>query len=84
MTLIEETVQIISEVLGTFAYSKVDFILNEDDTYICSECDSLPRLYPDSDLAIEAEAVGIPYDELCDRILRMSLVNRSFLGTSRI
>ena len=68
------------DVLGVLAYAKVDFIVRDDDTYICIECDSLPQLYPDSDMAIEAKAAGMTYEELCEKIMRTSLVDRAFLN----
>ncbi len=70
---LREAAETVSEVLGVLAYSKVDFIVRDDDTFICLECDSLPQLYADSDLAIEAEAAGMSYEDLCEKIMRTSL-----------
>ena len=77
---LSEAAEAVADVLGVLAYGKVDFIVKDDDTYICIECDSLPQLYPDSDLAIEANAAGMTYEELCEKIMRTSLVDRAFLN----
>ena len=77
---LSEAAEAVADVLGVLAYGKVDFIVRDDDTYICIECDSLPQLYPDSDLAIEANAAGMTYEELCEKIMRTSLVDRAFLN----
>ncbi len=63
----------VSSVLGVAAYSKVDFIVREDGSFVCLECDSLPQLYQDAHLVLEAEAAGISFGDLCDRIMTMSL-----------
>lgn len=70
------TAEKVSDVLGVAAYSKVDFIVREDGSYVCLECDSLPQLYQDAHLVQEAEAAGISFGELCDRIIEMSLRDR--------
>ncbi|MBR1854750.1 MAG: DUF2974 domain-containing protein [Lachnospiraceae bacterium] len=63
-----------AQVLGVKAYSKMDFIVRSDDSFVCLECDSLPQLYPDAHLVLEAKAAGISFEELCDRIIEMSLL----------
>lgn len=68
-----ETAEKISEILGVQAYSKVDFILREDGSYVVLECDSLPQLYQDAHLVLEAKAAGISFGDLCERILMRSM-----------
>ena len=63
----------ISSVLGVNAYSKVDFILREDGSWVCLECDSLPQLYQDAHFVMEANAAGIGFSDLCEKIVEMSL-----------
>lgn len=72
-----ETAEKVSEILGVQAYSKVDFILRSDGSYVVLECDSLPQLYQDAHLVLEAKAVGITFGDLCDRIITNSLKKRS-------
>ena len=63
----------VSDVLGAKVYSKADFIVREDGSFVCLECDLLPQLYRDAYLVQEAEAEGISFGELCDRIIELSL-----------
>ena len=67
------TAEKVSAVIGVTVYSKVDFIVREDGSYVCLECDSLPQLYQDAHLIQEAEAAGITYIDLYNRIMEVSL-----------
>lgn len=70
---LREIAERVSKILGVMAYSKVDFIVRSDGSYVCLECDSLPQLYQDAHLVLEAKAAGISFGDLCDKILEMSL-----------
>ncbi len=60
--------------LGLGDYSRIDFILDkEKGGFFCLEANTLPGMTPLSLLPMEAGAIGIGYDELCDRIARSSL-----------
>ena len=72
---LKATAEAVVDSLGVQAYGKVDFIVREDGLFVCLECDSLPQLYQDAHLVLEAQAAGISFGELCDRILEMSLRN---------
>ncbi|MBP5252303.1 MAG: DUF2974 domain-containing protein [Lachnospiraceae bacterium] len=64
--------------LGVNAYAKFDFIVGQDGkSFVCLECDSLPQLYPDSDLVISAKAAGRSFGDLCDKIMEISLVGKA-------
>lgn len=55
-------------------YARIDFILSRDDgKFYCLEANTLPGMTPASLLPLEAAAVGIGYDELCDRIVRLAV-----------
>ncbi len=56
--------------LGT--YSRIDFILSEEG-FFCLEANSLPGMTPTSLFPQEAAAAGIPYDSLCEIIIKASL-----------
>ena len=62
--------------LGLSVYSRTDFLLDEDGRPWCLETNTLPGLTPASLLPKEAAAVGIPYEELCEEIVRLSLAVR--------
>ena len=68
-----EAAEKVTAVLGVTAYSKVDFILRGDGSWVCLECDSLPQLYQDAHLVMEAKEAGISFSDLCDKIIAMSL-----------
>lgn len=62
-----------AESLGLNAFAKADFIVRDDGSFVCLECDSLPNLADDSKIAISAKAAGMTYDELCSKIIEASL-----------
>ncbi|MDR1628854.1 MAG: D-alanine--D-alanine ligase [Oscillospiraceae bacterium] len=49
-------------------YSRVDFILDNNNNAFCLEANTLPGMTPTSLLPQEALAVGISYNALCERI----------------
>lgn len=50
-------------------YSRIDFILDDNDDAYCLEANTLPGMTPTSLLPQEALAAGISYNELCDIIV---------------
>ena len=59
--------------LGLEVYSRADFVLDEDGRAWCLEINTLPGMTPGSLLPKEAAAVGLSYQDLCGRILELSL-----------
>ena len=72
---LKKTAEKVVDILGVKAYAKVDFIVREDYSFVCLECDSLPQLYQDAHFVLEAMAEGYTFGDLCDQILEMSLRN---------
>ena len=70
---LQRTAERVCRELGVKALGKVDFILRENGSFVCLECDSLPQLYEDSHVVLEAEAAGISFAQLCDRLMEMSI-----------
>lgn len=62
--------------LGLSAYSRADFILDEEGRAWCLEINTLPGLTNASLLPKEAAAVGMSYEDLCERIIEESLKAR--------
>lgn len=62
--------------LGLCVYSRTDFILDETGRAWCLEINTLPGLTPASLLPREAAAAGIGYEQLCQRIVDLSLAQR--------
>ncbi|MGN1048212.1 MAG: D-alanine--D-alanine ligase [Eubacteriales bacterium] len=61
------------EALRLRGFARMDYILTEDGEAYCLEANTLPGMTPTSLLPQAAAAVGISYEELCDRIVRMAL-----------
>lgn len=56
------------EALRLDGYARFDYILDNNGKAWCLEANTLPGMTPTSLLPQEAAAVGIEYDELCERI----------------
>ena len=61
------------EALRLRGYARFDFILDEAGTPWCLEANTLPGMTPTSLLPQAAAAVGIGYDELCERMVMMAV-----------
>jgi len=73
---LQDTATKASLALGLKSYSKTDFIVRNDGSFVCLECDSLPQLFPDSHLVTEANASGMSFGDFCETIIQMSLDNK--------
>lgn len=62
------------KVLGLSGYARMDFLLDKNDDIYCLEANSLPGMTPTSLLPQEAQAVGISYNELCEKIIELGLL----------
>lgn len=62
--------------LGMREYSKTDFIVKDDGSYVCLEVDSLPEFNKNSDFVLEANKAGIEYSNLTKKIIEISLSNK--------
>ena len=62
--------------LGLSVYSRSDFLLDENGRAWCLEVNTLPGMTPTSLVPKEAAAVGMDYTELCEEIVRQSLLVR--------
>lgn len=61
------------EALRLRGYARFDFILDGEGTPWCLEANTLPGMTPTSLLPQAAAAVGIEYDELCERMVMMAV-----------
>lgn len=59
--------------LGLKVYSRIDFILSYEGVPYCLEANTLPGMTPTSLLPQEAAEEGITYEELCEKIVELSL-----------
>lgn len=61
------------EALALEAYSRLDFIMEEDGSMYCLEANTLPGMTPTSLMPQEAQAVGMDYPAFCEELIRVSL-----------
>lgn len=54
-------------------YARMDFMLDEDDKFYCLEANTLPGMTNTSLLPQEAAAMGICFEDLCQKIVDMAL-----------
>lgn len=59
--------------LGLSGYARIDFRLRPDGTPFFLEANANPEVAADEDLASAAEAAGLEYDELLEKILRLGM-----------
>ena len=63
----------VAEVLGLDTYSRSDFLLNKDNEIYCLEANTLPGMTPTSLLPQEAGVLGINFNQLCEKLIEISL-----------
>ena len=71
-----EATETVFRVLGLSVYSRADFIVTEDGTPYFLEINTLPGMTPTSLVPQEAAAMGLSYEDLCERIVEESLKAR--------
>ncbi len=59
--------------LGCSAYARVDFRMNEKNEFYCLEVNTLPGMTSTSLVPKMAKAEGISFEELIDKIIKLSL-----------
>ncbi|MBT3319016.1 MAG: D-alanine--D-alanine ligase [Clostridia bacterium] len=70
---IQETAMKVHKLLGMQVYSRTDFLMDDEGEIYCIEVNSLPGMTPTSLVPQEAAAAGISYEDLCERIIELSL-----------
>ncbi|MBA7658793.1 D-alanine--D-alanine ligase [subsurface metagenome] len=58
--------------LGCRDFSRVDFIVDESNVFVI-EVNTIPGMTELSDIPAEAKAMGMGYDELVERILKLAM-----------
>ena len=54
-------------------YARIDYIVDKDNNVWCLEANTLPGMTPTSLMPQEANAVGIDYESLCEKIANIAL-----------
>lgn len=65
--------ELAAEALGLDTYSRMDFLLNENDEMFCLEANTLPGMTPTSLLPQEAGVIGMNFNQLCEKLIEISL-----------
>lgn len=63
----------VADVIGLDTYSRADFLLNEKGEIFCLEVNTLPGMTATSLLPQEAAVVGMDYQQLCEKLIEISL-----------
>jgi len=73
---IQNYTEILYKALHLDIYSRVDYILTDNEDIYCLEANTLPGMTSTSLLPQEAQQVGINFNELCEKIVQLSLAKR--------
>lgn len=60
-------------VLGLDTYSRSDFLLDKENHIFCLEANTLPGMTPTSLLPQEAKVIGMDFNQLCEKLIEISL-----------
>jgi D-alanine-D-alanine ligase len=64
-------------------FSRVDFVVDQDERPWCLEANALPGMTSNSLLPKAARAAGVSFSELCDRIASLAVARHVTLGPSK-
>lgn len=62
-----------AKVLGLDTYARVDFMMNQKNEIFCLEANTLPGMTPTSLLPQEAKVAGMDFNQLCEKLIEISL-----------
>ncbi len=62
-----------AQAIGLFTYSRSDFLMDEAGNIYCLEVNTLPGMTATSLLPQEAKVIGIEYEELCEKLIEVSM-----------
>lgn len=63
----------VARVLGLNTYARMDFLLDKSGNMYCLEANTLPGMTPTSLLPQEAQVIGMNFEQLCEKIIEISL-----------
>ena len=69
---LQESALAVHQLLRLGCYSRIDFMLDRNNQVYCLEANTLPGMTPTSLIPQEAEAAGISYPQLCERIVQQA------------
>lgn len=63
----------VAKAIGLNTYSRSDFLISDEGEMYCLEANTLPGMTPTSLLPQEAAAVGMNFNQLCEKIIDISM-----------
>lgn len=72
-TAMQACAEKVYETLRLCTYVRIDFRMDYNDNFYCLEANTLPGMTPTSLLPQEAEAIGMDFSELCEKIIEISM-----------
>ena len=63
----------VAKAIGLNTYSRSDFLISDSGEMYCLEANTLPGMTPTSLLPQEAAAVGMSFNQLCEKIIEISM-----------
>lgn len=69
----QRTAEKVFRVLRLHNYARMDFMMRETGEFYCLEANTLPGMTPTSLLPQEAAVVGMSFEDLCEKIIELSL-----------
>ena len=70
---IQDTALKAYQVLGIKTYARMDVLMDENGDVYCLEANTLPGMTPTSLLPQEAGVLGINFNQLCEKLIEISL-----------
>lgn len=70
----QRTAERVFQILRLYNYARMDFIMRENGEYYCLEANTLPGMTPTSLLPQEAVAAGMSFEDLCEKIIELSMI----------
>jgi len=70
---IQDTALKVHELLGCEVYSRVDFRLDKNNNFYLLEINTLPGMTETSLFPMAAKAIGLSFEDLIDKIIKLSL-----------
>ena len=73
---IQRLAELAYEALRMKSYARMDFMKNDQGEFFCLEANTLPGMTPTSLLPQVAAAVGMSFEELCEKILQYAVTDK--------
>ncbi|NLL78552.1 MAG: D-alanine--D-alanine ligase [Clostridiales bacterium] len=69
----QDAAEQVYRVLRLKSYARMDFMMDEQENVYCLEANTLPGMTPTSLLPQEAAAEGVSFEELCEKLIEVSM-----------